>query len=604
MPVPKNKYLTELEQLLQEHTFEEKDQKLIAKILKRLGKELTYSEFKVNRTLNDKKIITNVLNKTIQDLEEKSVALELQKKLLEEQSKFKEQLFANVSHELRTPLNGILGMSYLLEETPLESIQKNYVDVIKSSADNLLVIINDLLNLSKINAGQLKINFEPFSTKKFYSDLHGLLNIKAKEKSLSLNFYASPNIPQFLLGDRTRLYQVLLNLLNNAIKFTHYGQVSLSTNIEGFEKNTVKLKFEISDTGIGIPNEKLSSIFDSFIQVHDSQNFVYEGTGLGLNIVKRLLDLMKGEIEVKSKINEGTTFIVKIPFQIPSDSLILQYQQNQTRLSIPQNWLTKKIIYIEDNKANLLYAQNMFANWNIQIDTAEDLKEADQKLSATKYDCILSDVKLPDGNGLDFIQKLRENPLAINQQTPVIVLTAGANEKGKTVSKKLNIISYIGKPFPPATIIKSLNLVFATNMSRVNLQTEQNPIVPILSPTNNEGYLSHLRKLMNGNCQNMVEMINIFLEQVPQTLKNMEGSIQSAEWDKVHFEAHKIKSSIMVIGLAKLESLILKINEYSRKKENIYQIPALYHSFKKQVLIEVEQLNKAKEDLLESKKQG
>ncbi|MGB1243635.1 MAG: ATP-binding protein, partial [Chitinophagales bacterium] len=480
-------------------------------------------------------------------------------------------------------------------------VQKNYVDVIKSSADNLLVIINDLLNLSKINAGQLKINLEPFSTKKFYSDLHGLLDIKAKEKGLNLNFYASPNIPQFLLGDRTRLYQVLLNLLNNAIKFTHYGHISLSTSIEGFDKDTIKLKFEISDTGIGIPAEKLNAIFDSFIQVHNSQNFVYEGTGLGLNIVKKLLDLMMGKIEVKSKINEGTTFIVKIPFQIPSDSLILQYQQNQTRLSIPQGWLTKKIIYIEDNRANLLYARNMFANWNIQIETAEDLKEAHKKLSANKYDCILSDVKLPDGNGLDFIRQLRKNTLAINQQTPVIVLTAGANEKDESLSTELNIVSYIGKPFPPATIIKSLNLVFATNMSRANLQHQINPIVTLTPPTTNKNYLAHLRKLMNGNCKNMVEMINIFLEQVPQTIKNMEGSIQSADWEQVHFEAHKIKSSIMVIGLVKLQSSILKINEYSRKKENIYQIPALYHSFKKQVFIEVKQLNKAKIELLSNK---
>ncbi len=599
MTESKNKHLTELIELLQSHTFEEQEGNRIAKLLNKIDRAFIAADFKVNRTLSDKKIITNVLNKTIQDLEEKSVALELQKKLLEEQSRFKEQLFANVSHELRTPLNGILGMSYLLEETPLETTQKSYVDVIKSSADNLLVIINDLLNLSKINAGQIKINLEPFSTEKFYSDLHGLLNIKAQEKCLSLNFYVSPNIPKYLLGDRTRLYQVLLNLLNNAIKFTHYGSVTLSTSIESFENDGVKLKFEIIDTGIGIPFEKLNTIFDSFTQVHNSQDFVYEGTGLGLNIVKKLLDLMKGDIEVNSEINVGTTFSVKIPFQIPSDSLIHQYHEQQTRLSIPQSWITKKILYIEDNKANLLYAQNMFANWNIQIDIAEDLKEAQQMLSTKRYDCILSDVKLPDGNGLDFIKQLREHIGGINQHTPVIVLTAGANEKGENMSKKLNIISYIGKPFPPATIIKSLNLVFATNMSRANLNAHQQLSGgAIQSTVNHQNYLTHLRKLMNNNRENMAEMINIFLNQLPETLKGLETGIQLADWEKVHFEAHKIKSSIMVIGLTKLESLIMKINQYSKKRENLYQIPALYNSFKKQALIEVQELNKAKEDLL------
>ncbi|MEZ4888624.1 MAG: ATP-binding protein [Chitinophagales bacterium] len=600
MSKPKNKYIEELEHLLQSHIFEEQEQRAIAKILKKLGQEIVYSDFKVQRTLSDKNIITNVLNKTIQDLEEKSVALELQKKLLEEQSKFKEQLFANVSHELRTPLNGILGMSYLLEETTLEATQKNYVDVIKSSADNLLVIINDLLNLSSINAGQLKINSEPFSTEKFYSDLHGLLNIKAQEKNLHLSFYVSPNVPKYLMGDRTRLYQVLLNLLNNAIKFTHVGSVALSTSIECFSENSVVLRFEIVDTGIGIAPEKKTTIFDSFTQVHSKQDFVYEGTGLGLNIVKKLLDLMEGDIEVNSEINVGTTFTVTIPFQIPSDALIHQFQQQQTRLSIPRSWLSKNIIYIEDNKANLLYAKNMFANWNIQIDTAEDLKEAAEKLMAVKYDCILSDVKLPDGNGLDFIKKLREDISSLNQNTPVIVLTAGANEKGEILSKKLNIIGYIGKPFPPATIIKNLNLVFATNMSRANLNVQQTPLLTIQTPTNPDDYLAHLRKLMNNNGMNMAEMIDIFLNQVPETLKNMEVGIQSADWEQVHFEAHKIKSSIMVVGLNKLQDSILKINKYSQNKENLYQIPALYNSFKKQVLIEVQQLNKAKEDLLDT----
>ncbi|MFK7903679.1 MAG: ATP-binding protein, partial [Chitinophagales bacterium] len=545
MPESKNKYIKELEELLQSHTFEEREEKVIAKALKKIQREISFSDFKVNRTLNDKKIITNVLNKTIQDLEDKSLALERQKQLLEEESKFKEQLFANVSHELRTPLNGILGMSYLLEETTLESTQKNYVDVIKSSADNLLVIINDLLNLSKINAGQIQINSEPFSTKKFYSDLHGLLNIKAKEKNLDLNFYVSPNIPQFLLGDRTRLYQVLLNLLNNAIKFTHYGSITLSTSIDSFAVDSVHLKFEVIDTGIGIPEEKVDSIFESFTQVHNSHDFMYEGTGLGLNIVKQLLSLMHGKIEVQSELNIGTTFTIEIPFQIPSDSLIQQYHEQQTRLSIPRSWLSKKIIYIEDNKANLLYARNMFANWNIQIDTAEDLKEGGEKLALTKYDCILSDVKLPDGNGLDFIKALRKDLNSFNQNTPVIVLTAGANDKDESISKQLNIISYIGKPFPPATIIKSLNLVFATNISRANLSTQQANIVTIKPPEKEEEYLAHLRKLMNNNNKNMVEMINIFLKQVPKTLKGMEVGIQSADCDKVHFEAHKIKSSVM-----------------------------------------------------------
>ena len=574
-----------------------KDESAMAQIqinLKSLKKACKRLKFHSERTLHDKQITTNVLRNTISELEIKSKNLEIQKKLTEQQARFKEELFTNVSHELRTPLHGILGMSHLLENTDLDKTQKNYVDITKSSANNLLVIINDILSLSQINAGKAKLLQEPFSTTKFFSDLVGILDFKAKKKDLNLIFVKPPNFPAFIKGDRTRLYQVLLNLLNNALKFTDKGHVSLNVFILKQTEEFIDLQFDVTDTGIGMEKEKFASIFESFTQVHKADNHIYEGAGLGLNIVKKLLNLMGGSIEVDSTPNKGTTFSVKLSFNLPDSKQIDAHLSTESDIVILPHWQYKKMLMIEDNPANLVYAKGVFSDWGIKLDVAESISEANLIVTKQKYDCILSDVKLPDGNGLEFIANLRETDDAINQHTPVIVLTASANEKEANYSKSINVQSYIGKPFPPELLVSELKKILDNPIQK---ETKETIIAEKISQKE-EDYFYQLQRVFKNKNKVKVEMIDIFLSQIPLALLEMEANLRQESIDDFHFQAHRIKSTIKIIGLPKLSSIITKIDDNCYKKVNLEQIPALFEQFKKQAQIDTQIAMNERENLM------
>ena len=589
-----DKLIQEIEENALLHVKDESAMAQIKANLMSLKKGCKRIEFRLDRTIHNKQITTNVLRNTISELELKSENLEFQKKLTEQQARFKEELFTNVSHELRTPLHGILGMSHLLENTNLDKIQKNYVDIAKSSANNLLVIINDILSLSQINAGKAKLLQEPFSTTKFFNDLVGILDFKAKKKDLNLIFVKPPNFPAFIKGDRTRLYQILLNLLNNALKFTNKGYVSLNVFILNQTEKSIDVQFDISDTGIGIKKEKFATIFESFTQVHQTTNHIYEGAGLGLNIVKKLLNLMGGSIKIDSTPNKGTTFSVKLSLDLPDSQQIDAHISAKSNFVILPNWKYKKMLMIEDNPANLVYAKGVFSDWGIKLDVAESLSEVTPMVADKQYDCILSDVKLPDGNGLEFIANLRATDGAINQHTPVIVLTASANEKEANYSKSINVQSYIGKPFPPELLVSELKRIL-----NKSAQEEKKKSIPEKKkPIPEEAYFYQLQRVFKNKNKVKVEMIDIFLAQIPLALIEMEATLEQKNIDDFHFQAHRIKSTINIIGLPKLAPIIKKIDDYCYKKINLEQVPTLFEQFKKQAQIDTQITMNERENLM------
>jgi len=590
-----NSNVRRLKSLISEHIEDQVVSEAFKDALKSLEKEVIAAEFKLKRTLRDRQITTKVLNTTIESLKEKSIAIEKQKELIEEQSRFKEELFANVSHELRTPLHGILGMNQLLEKTKLDELQSNYVGIIRSSADNLLVIINDLLSFSQINAGKIQLLQEPFSLHKLCNDLENILSLKARKKGLNLICMSPPNLPEFLLGDYTRLYQILLNLLNNALKFTDEGFITLNTYILEQNQEQLTVQFEVRDTGIGIKPERLDMIFESFTQVHDQTGTVYEGAGLGLNIVKNLLNLMDGDIEVKSEKGNGTSFIIRLSFDIPDEKMIKSFKNKRSELSIPAHWKYKNILLIEDNKANLLYAKNLFLDWGIELVLAETIAEARVKILAEKFDCILSDVKLPDGNGLELIKQMRESSTNKNQHTPVMVLTASSNDKEASYSKQIKVQSYIGKPFKPSLLVEELKRLLDEPQSDIGHKS------PVFTATNSTGqapYFEPLDKNFRGKDHLKIEMIDIFLEQIPDAIQKMTDAISVENLKDFHFAAHSIKSTIFNIGLPKLQSLITQIDEYCYKEIHLDELPGLFDSFKKAAIEDVQIIIREKEKLL------
>ena len=514
----------------------------------------------------------------------KTAQLERQER--DEAAMFKEKLLANISHELRTPLNAIVGMGHLLKNTTLDNRQQEFVHVINTGAENLLFIINDLLELSKLKANKIVIHAKPFSTEKLLSDLYSVIWFRARQKNIKIVFEKKDNIPQYIIGDYNRVYQILLNLLNNGIKFSHEGAVTLQVNAVNQTSEKVYLNFIIKDTGIGIAEDKLENIFESFTQAHDNRGTVYQGTGSGLNIVKYLVEIMGGSISAKSKLNKGTEMNILMPYEIPTKTVLDAYLSLQVSSSVG-NLKGKKILYIEDNDANVLYLKNMLADEPIEFDIAMDFTVARQCLNKKKYDCILSDVKLPDGNGIDFMEMVRKSTSAINRKTPVIVITAGATITEREKAKRIGLEGYISKPFTPDTLFGELDKVLTLN---ANLTTLKDFAAYQENKPDDSTYLAHLNKVMKGNKKAMVEMLDILLKQLPDSTSKIDKAVQVQDWQRVHFEAHKVKSTIGIVGLDRLHKLILQINENTRERKELHIVPVLFDDFKKQGTIAIERL--------------
>lgn len=564
----------------------------LLKHLQNVEEEVMSSYYQRQKADQEKNSLVNILNNTIEELESKNKLIE-QQQFREEEAIFKEKLLTNISHELRTPLNAIIGMSHLLSNTHLDDRQQDFVDVIKTGASNLLNIINDLLELSSLKERKIKINKKPFSTEKLLSDLYNILWFRSRQKQLDLIFDSDEKLPEYLNGDQYRIHQILLNLLNNAIKFTHRGSITLKIKVMSQKNNKVYLEMAVIDTGIGIAKYKLLNIFDTFTQAHEDEGEVYSGTGTGLSIVKNLVEMMGGGISVRSELGKGSIMTVVMPFEIPDDKTLELYIA-QKAISTVSGWHGKKILYIEDNDANILYLKNMLTDQPVEFDTAQDFVEADRLLTTKLYDCILSDVKLPDGNGIDFMASIRKDPEALNRKTPVVVITAGATDAERHKAQKIGIEGYIGKPFAPDTLFGELDRIFADEENIASLLS----FYPYKSNKKEKiTELAHLNRVMKGNKQAMIEMIDIFLKQLPDSTRKMETAVEKEDWQRVHFEAHKVKSTIGIIGLEKLENTILEINENTRERKDLAFVPSLFHHFKKQGEIEIRKLKEERRKL-------
>ena len=553
----------------------------------KLMKGIVKTDFRLKRTLRDKEISNSVLENSISELERQNT-------VIEKQSKFKEELFASISHELRTPLHGILGMSQLISRTQMSDKQANFVNVIRSSADNLLVIIDDILSLTQMNSGKIELVEQPFHLLDLLEEIEGVLKLKAEKKNLFLRVEVAPDMPKCIIGDQTRIYQVLINLLNNSIKFTKKGWILLKIESVNNRKGEVDLLISVEDTGIGIEKEKQAQIFEPFSRVHEIQGSVIEGAGLGLNIVKKLMTLLGGKISVESELGKGTCFKLSMTCKTPEEEVVVVRQESIDEIGVPLSWKNLKFLYIEDNPANILYAKHLFLEWEIEIDIAEDCKISREKLKANKYDCILSDVKLPDGNGIDLIREIRENFNSPNYQTPVLILTASASEHERIITESINIQSYMSKPFRPALLIKEMKAAIDDYQEKEVMPTYSVPKES--TPKKNPAYFTSLYKNFGKNLSIVKEMLQIFQNQIPDTLEKLEESYQTKDFEGFYFEIHRIKSTIGIVGLPQLFELAMVLEKETYDGANGPNVMDYFEQFKTQVsgdiLLVKEELNR------------
>lgn len=505
----------------------------------------------------------------------------------EESSKIKEQFLANMSHEIRTPIHGIISLTQFVLNTETTEEQKNYLDLIKKSADTLLIIVNDILDLSKIDSGKMTFEEIPFNLKDTFNASIAAFIPKTIEKKIELKTEVYNELPEEIVGDPVRLTQIINNLLGNAIKFTDKGYVKIGARLQEKNEEYCVLEITIRDSGIGIAENKIDSIFESFTQAGNDITRKYGGTGLGLTITKQLIEKLDGTIHVESKANEGTTFRFCIPYKNQKEKSQIVSLNVHDQDKIPANL---KILVAEDHDINRFIIQKMFKEWGIVCDFAITGVEAVEQAKNKIYDVILMDIEMPDMNGYQATESIRSELPAPNNATPIIAMTGHAmnGEKEKCISIGMN--DYISKPFNPEKLknkMLELAKTAATENKSSVTRTMSNHVSTTLPAEENQSNvelvsldLSFLREISDNNDEFFVEFIQMFLANTPKSIFDIENAIPNKDFEAIRQAAHKAKPSFNYVGLKECSTLAAKIEELAKKNENMETIQTNIYKIK------------------------
>lgn len=501
------------------------------------------------------------------------------KQLAEQSVAAKEEFVSNVSHEIRTPLNILIGMNYLLGRTELNSEQQSYLASLNKSAKDLLEIINNILDFSQIEAKKVEFNIEKIEIKKFLEEFINNIRFKAKENNLELFLNIDQDVPEIIYGDIVKLNQILLNLVGNAIKFTKEGFIQINLKLEKMLEDKAKLKFEVNDTGIGIAEDKITEIFQDFKQVYSDINKKHKGTGLGLTIVKKLVELQGGQITVTSKLNSGSHFSFILDFIIKAEDI-----NSHKSVDIGTHELNKaNILVADDNEVSGLLMEKLLTTWGAKVKVVSNGKEVIEDLEQNKidYDLILMDLRMPVMDGYettDYIKKHLKGKAGI---IPIIAFSANNQPLEFEKVLKVGMNDYMSKPFNPDQLYLKIKKLIYKNKVLTNLLGKEYLNVKLLDKTQAEQREFFLKILQS------------FKKQISESIPLFKHYYQAKNWDGIFNEAHKIKPSTYYLDSKVLQENIKKIQELAsapnlaKKKQLITAINNFEAEFKK-IITELE----------------
>jgi signal transduction histidine kinase/HPt (histidine-containing phosphotransfer) domain-containing protein len=504
------------------------------------------------------------------------------RKVAEEAAGMKEMFLANMSHEIRTPLSGIMALSKILLSTPMTKEQMEYMNSIQKCSDSLLVIINDILDLTKIQAGKMSLENVPFDVKGVVHHTRQLFSAKASEKNIPINCIIEDSVPASLMGDPTRLSQVLNNLVSNAIKFTEKGSVDITVKTKYNSDTNYNIQFRVKDSGIGIPKEHIGKIFESFTQAGDDITRKFGGTGLGLTIVKKLIELQNGNIEVESTPGMGTTFSFTIPFDIAT---ILK-TETPVSTSANEDISNLNILVAEDNTINQLIVKKLLEPWKCTVDFADNGVIAIEKLQTGKYDIVLMDVQMPEMDGYTASQKIRKELAEPWRSIPIMAMTAHVTQKEKEKCFECGMDDYISKPFALEDL-KTKLIALTTHKKTSSTHTSDPVSAPLHIETGKSKKetqtetpstkinLTYLKSIAGDNDEFIIQMIEMFLQKTPEALEEMEKKFKEQNWEDVRNIAHRIKPTYTYVGLSDIHKMLATIEKCCQAKENLETVPEL-----------------------------